>query len=118
MIRFRLPDRSAVLDETLVSVHVAQLDAAWSKEPQLYIGPGGTMAVNRFRYCRIQRFLAAPDRPLDVPEIFVDDSGLPNFRDGRHRFPVLRDDAAPTLPPTTPARPIPPPPPSPHPLPP
>jgi hypothetical protein len=75
----------------LVGLHVQRFDAAWSRETELYIGPGGMEDSGlAWRYNEFKKWLAEHNH-MTVSRVSVIDDGQVGFTDGRHRFAVLRD---------------------------
>jgi hypothetical protein len=87
---------------TIVQVSVAKLEASLGKRPSFHVGTGGSgQAAIAGRYPEAQRFLtnaAVTGQPVHMPRIYVDRTGQASIGDGRHRFAVLRDSGATTIP--------------------
>jgi hypothetical protein len=67
-----------------------------------YVGPGGTGAAIEGRYAEFSRFLAKAKREgtaIEQPRAYLAvDTKKISIGDGRHRFAVLRDQGATTIP--------------------
>jgi hypothetical protein len=89
-------------DLSVVQVDVARLDANLAATPSFHVGPGGVGAsAIGGRYAEAHRFLteaARTGKPVYMTRIYVDKQGDASISDGRHRFAVLRDTGATTIP--------------------
>jgi len=84
---------NATRDEIIVMVDPRKLDAAWSADA-MYLPPGGIGATGiPGRREAFTSFLAT-GKAVQASRVSLDDSGVPAFTDGRHRFAVLRDTGA------------------------
>jgi hypothetical protein len=90
---------SGVRGDVLVSLHVRRFDVAWSKEGAegIYVGANGYGSNAIHRYRNFQKWLAAHDY-MRASEVGVSDDGKVGFRNGRHRYAVLRDLGRRTIP--------------------
>jgi hypothetical protein len=89
--QFKLSLRGKLEGRKLVSVSTGKLDAAWSKDKELYIPPGGGGAEIPGRRDRFRSFLDT-GKPIEASEVYWDpEKKSIHFGDGRHRFTVLRD---------------------------
>jgi hypothetical protein len=89
-------------DLSVVHIDVAKLDANLAATPSFHVGPGGVGAsAIGGRYAEAHRFLteaARSGKPVYMTRIYVDKQGDASISDGRHRFAVLRDTGATTIP--------------------
>jgi hypothetical protein len=89
-------------DLSVVQIDVAKLDANLATTPSFHVGPGGVGAsAIGGRYAEAHRFLtdaARSGKPVYMTRIYVDKQGDASISDGRHRFAVLRDTRATTIP--------------------
>ena len=86
---------------TTVVVDVAKVDADLAKDPAYYVGPGGTGAAIGGRYEAFLAYLAKAresGKPIEQSRVTLGTDGTISIPDGRHRFAVLRDLGATTLP--------------------
>lgn len=77
----------------LVEVDVGKLDAAWAQDVNFHIPTGGGGAEIAGRRANFAAFLAKRVA-VEAPGVHLDKYGNVYFRDGRHRFSVLRDRGA------------------------
>jgi hypothetical protein len=78
-------------DEIEMVLDIQKVDNSWSKDKDMYIGPGGTGNPKRGSY---QGFISYLQRgePIGMPQISWGEwSKNIQFTNGRHRFAVLRD---------------------------
>ena len=80
----------------LVDVDVPALDAAFSKETDFYVGPGGSGGIGK-RYVRFADFIANSNT-VEASMVYVDEIGRVSFDNGRHRFAFFRDNGIKTMP--------------------
>src|SRR5690348_17291819 len=78
-------------EDTIVWVDIAKLDAAWRRDIENYIGPGGTGAIIGRRYPAFGEWLPTRQEKVRTPEVYiVPESGRPSMRgavtfgNGRH----------------------------------
>jgi hypothetical protein len=98
-------DQNAITngDETIVWVDVAKIEAAWSSDPDFYVGPKGSHNAIGQRYDRFGEWLKN-GRIVEMPFISFDsDRKRPFFINGRHRFAWIRDHGAQAIPVCTPS---------------
>lgn len=84
----------------LVNVNVKKFDKEWSKDTEFYIGKNGKGQIHN-RYQDFIEFLTTDPEvrgPIEASEVHVNEFGKPGFVNGRHRFAVLRDLGAKTIP--------------------
>lgn len=75
---------------------VEKLDQAWMKGDYLYIGNGGSGAIED-RYVRFGQWLFKTTKPIEMPIVSLNGDGIA-FTDGRHRFAWLRDHGVSAIP--------------------
>lgn len=96
--RFRPAENAG--DRVTVVVDAARLDAAWRRDPDFYVPPGGR-EEDRQKYANNVAFVARARREglaIEQPRITVDADGAASFIDGRHRFAALRDAGVESVP--------------------
>jgi hypothetical protein len=77
--------------ETRMELDIQKVDAAWAKDKDMYIGPGGTCNPKRGCYDGFISYLQRGE-PIGMPQISWGEwSKVIQFTNGRHRFAVLRD---------------------------
>lgn len=97
--------------DKLVWVDAKKFDAAFKKDTDFYIGPGGAGGI-KGRYPRFELFLFGGKEQLtkdisipytgsdsmEVSEVSVNDEGKVGFINGRHRYAWLRDQGLKKIP--------------------
>lgn len=87
---------------SVVRVDVAKLETSLAGTPSFHVGAGGTgPSAIAGRYPEARRFLAdaaTTGKPVHMTRVYVDKQGDVSISDGRHRFAVLRDSGATTIP--------------------
>jgi hypothetical protein len=105
-VPFKPAPRAAAERERVVLVDVRKLEDSFAAtSPGRYIGQNATGAGDPLKYARFQRFVMearATEKAVEMPRVFLGE-GDPIFRDGAHRFAVLRDQGAAVIPVTVPA---------------
>lgn len=76
--------------EVIVLVDVKKLDDNWKREKSFYIDSNGNGEIKGRRE-EFRRFLKKKE-PIEVSRIYISKDGQVSFRNGRHRFSILRDD--------------------------
>jgi len=84
-----LSNRSRMNDDVVAEVDPQKFDAAWSKDKDFHVGPGGKGGIGN-RYENVKR-LITEGKKLPLPEVSIREDGQVGFVDGRHRFAVQRD---------------------------
>jgi hypothetical protein len=87
-------------DYVTVEADVAKVEAAYSRDATFYVGRGGQGGIDD-RYQRFGEFLdqsIALGRPIEQPRVGLGPGGTVMFGDGRHRWAVVRDRGATTIP--------------------
>ena len=94
--RLFIKERPQIKGDILVTVDVAKVEANISRDPNMYVGPGGTGAAIGDRYPRFQQWLADnPETPVKVSDLgWNPATKMVVFGNGRHRWAVLRDQGA------------------------
>ncbi|MDP1985223.1 MAG: hypothetical protein Q8K23_21950 [Sulfuritalea sp.] len=78
-----------------VWVSVAQIEASWKENKEDYVGPGGTVAAIDGRYEKLDKWMSRGEfATAHMSQVCLDESGMVQFSDGRHRFAWVRDHAA------------------------
>jgi hypothetical protein len=83
--------------DVLVKLNVAAFDAAFQRERDFYIGPGGTGNPIHDRYPKFGEFIAKVTE-IEAAEVTVNDDGKVGFTNGRHRYAWLRDHGVKDIP--------------------
>jgi hypothetical protein len=90
-----------------VHVDVGKVENSFARDEGSHVGPGGKGGIPG-RYEEFQRFLhqaRTEGTPIEQPRLALSEStGAVAFANGRHRFAVLRDMGAKTIPVTVPLR--------------
>lgn len=88
-IKYVIPARAKAHGDKLVSVNITKFDAEFSKDEGFYVSSTGEgeMAGRRKTF---EEFLKK-GRPIEAPEVTIDDQGGVSFINGRHRYSVIRD---------------------------
>jgi hypothetical protein len=98
--RITYPKINNILDDheklMLVNIDVEKFDPAWARDKGLYIGPNGQGAIEG-RAVSVMEYYET-GKPIDASEVDVERDGSVVFIDGRHRYAVLRDMGAKTIP--------------------
>ena len=76
--------------DRMVTVKVGPFNAAWSRDHNYYVGPGGSGAAIGDRYQRFGQWLADHDH-VQAPYVDIGSKGDIYFSNGRHRYAWLRD---------------------------
>lgn len=98
-MRFKPAESAIEIKSKTVLADVGALEAAWRRNPENHIPPGG--ASDKNKYANAVAFLQrakAEDLPVNMPQITIDKDGAVHFSDGRHRFAALRDMGAEAVP--------------------
>lgn len=92
-------------EDSIIWVDVEKLDAAWQKDKENYIGPGGVGAAIGGRYAAFGEWLGLGLEKVMTPEVYIIPNSMPNsysgvvaFGNGRHRFSWCRDHGAKSIP--------------------
>jgi hypothetical protein len=72
-----------------VFVDVDKFDSLWKKDKDFYIGKNGVGGI-KGRYERFQDFIKNHNK-IEMSDVSITKDGAVSFRNGRHRFAVLRD---------------------------
>jgi len=67
---------------------MTKFESAWSGSP-FYVGKNGKGGIND-RYARFKKYLET-GKDIYAPLVYVRDSGVIDFSNGRHRYAVMRD---------------------------
>jgi hypothetical protein len=98
--RITYPKINDILDDdeklVLVNVDVEKFDPVWARDKGMYIGPNGQGAIEG-RAVKVMEYYET-GKPIDASEVDVESDGSVAFIDGRHRYAVLRDMGAKTIP--------------------
>ncbi len=88
------PSEGGGTADRTVMVPTSVLEKGWSAgNPDHYIPPGGGGGEIGGRRANVETFLTK-GKPVEASAVHVDEDGKVQFRDGRHRFSVLRDKGA------------------------
>lgn len=96
-VHFVLSPSSVRHGDVLVDVNVQAFDASWKRDTDFYVAPGGQGGIGK-RYAGFGQFLITTKEAIESSEVYVDATGQVTFSNGRHRFAVLRDQGATTIP--------------------
>ncbi len=85
----------SAVDQVQVRINTSAFDEGFKRDGAYYVGQGGKSESGvSGRYRGFEEYLKT-GKPIEMPQVHVDDNGVVSFTDGRHRYAVMRDRGLP-----------------------